>query len=60
MSINREQVQNHFNYLMCIMMLGRATEKGKLTQNKLISMKEVIEDSKEKETQKKMTRWYQI
>jgi hypothetical protein len=46
--VKRENAKDHFNYMMCIMMLKKAKNKGKVSEEEVIRMKEVIEEVKEK------------
>jgi hypothetical protein len=47
-NIEKENVKEHLNYTMCVMMLEKAKTKGKVTNDEYVRMKEVIEESKTK------------
>jgi hypothetical protein len=46
--IKRENVHDHLNYLMCIMMLEKANRKRKVSEEEIVQMREVLEEGKEK------------
>jgi hypothetical protein len=47
--IKREQVKEHFNYMMCIMMLEKANKKSKISNDEIVRLRDILEKEKPNE-----------